>query len=190
MLVKTHSIGAALILLVISSTWTFVFTRKLLRVLEDRRRYQLGFDGERYVGEELSRLIAFGFEIYHDVPFDGFNIDHVLVGKPGIFIVETKTRRKPVNEIGDKEYHVVCDGKSLRWPWGAENQDIQQTVNSADTFSKWLSKAMGERVVVSSILTLPGWWIDLTAPCKNPYVLNPKQIITFAVPKRKNSTIR
>jgi len=29
-------------------------------------------------GEELTGLIAFGFEIYHDVPFDGFNIDHVL----------------------------------------------------------------------------------------------------------------
>jgi hypothetical protein len=32
------------------------------------------------MGEKLSRLIALGFEIYHDVPFDKFNVDHVLVG--------------------------------------------------------------------------------------------------------------
>jgi len=58
-----------------------------------------GFDGERYVGEALTPLVAQGFEIYHDVPFEGFNIDHVPVGPPGIFAVETKTRRKPGEQI-------------------------------------------------------------------------------------------
>jgi hypothetical protein len=33
-----------------------------------------------------------------NVPFDGFNIDRVLVGPPGVFSVETKTRREPVSD--------------------------------------------------------------------------------------------
>ena len=59
------------------------FGIKMYKALCERSKYWLGYQGERFVGEELSRLIAAGFEIYHDVPFDGFNMDHVLVGRRG-----------------------------------------------------------------------------------------------------------
>jgi len=174
---RLHGLIPCLILLAISLIWTLSFKGSLTRLLEERRTYRLGFDGERYVGEELSRLIAHGFEIFHDVPFDGFNMDHVLVGRQGVFVVETKTRSKPVNKAGDKEYQVVFDGKCLHWPWGQERQEIQQAIDAADTFSKWLSKAVGEQIQVFPILTLPGWWVDPKGFSKAVYVLNPKQII-------------
>jgi len=56
-----------------SSLW-----HQILRAAQGTIRLQLGFDGERYVGEALTPLVADGFEIYHDSPFEGFNIDHVL----------------------------------------------------------------------------------------------------------------
>ena len=34
---------------------------RLFKLLSTRANYQLGYDGERYVGEELSRLIGLGF---------------------------------------------------------------------------------------------------------------------------------
>jgi hypothetical protein len=146
-------------------------------LVRNRANYQLGFDGERFVGEELTRLVAEGFEIYHDLPFDGFNMDHVLVGSPGVFLVETKARRKPVKDTGGKEYRVVFDGFRLHWPWGADDYGVQQAANNGRTLAEWLSGAVGESVTVTPILALPGWLVDRKAPSTNVCVVNPKEII-------------
>jgi hypothetical protein len=173
-----HPIGFVVSVLFfgISACWVGVWGTKCFQTLRKRANYKLGFDGERYVAEELSRLIALGFEIYHDVPFDNFNIDHVLVGPPGVFVVETKTRRKPVDESGKKEYHVLFDGKFLQWPWGADSRGIEQAANNARTLAKWLSGAVGETVGATAILTLPGWMVDRKAPYDGVSILNPKEI--------------
>lgn len=152
------------------------FGIRLFKLLRTRGNYRLGYEGERFVGEELSRLMGLGFEIYHDVPFEGFNIDHVLVGPRGVFIVETKTRRKPVNEDGKKQFRVQFDGKYLQWPWGADSYGIEQAKNNAKTLAGWLSGSTGEPVWVVPILTLPGWLVERKAPTDGLHVLNPKEI--------------
>jgi hypothetical protein len=161
---------------VISAGSSAFFGVRLFRLLRSRANYRLGFEGERFVGEELSRLIVLGFEIYHDVPFDGFNIDHVLVGPRGVFIVETKTRRKPVNESGNTKFQVQFDGKFLQWPWGADSYGIEQAKNNAKTLAIWLGSATGENVWATPILTLPGWMVDRQIPSDSIHVLNPKEI--------------
>jgi len=155
---------------------TVYFGFKLSKLLPKRADYQLGYEGERYVGEELTRLIGLGFEIYHDVPFDGFNIDHVLVGARGVFIVETKTRRKPITVLGDKQYRVQFDGQRLIWPFGADGHGVQQAIGNAKTLSAWLGSACGEKVWVTPILTLPGWMVERMVPADGLHVLNPKEI--------------
>jgi len=162
---------------VISASSSAYFGMQIYSLVRMRANYRLGYEGERLVGEELSRLILLGFEIYHDVPFDGFNIDHVLVGPRGVFVVETKTRRKPLNQDGKKEYRVQFDGKSLLWPnWKPDSYGIDQAKNNAKTLAAWLGKTTGENVWATAILTLPGWMVDLKVPCDSFYVLNPKQI--------------
>lgn len=161
----------------LSITYASVFGWSFYRLLRERANYQLGFDGERFVGEELTRLVAVGFEVYHDLPFDGFNMDHVVVGSPGVFLVETKARRKPVKDTGGKEYRVVFDGVRLHWPWGADDYGVQQAANNARTLAGWLSGAVGESVAVTPILALPGWLVDRKAPSPNVCVVNPKEII-------------
>ena len=147
---------------------TSVLGFKLSQAVRQRDNYRLGYDGDRFVGEELSRLIAYGFEVYHDVPFDGFNIDHVLVGPQGVFSVETKARRKPIKNSGRKEYRVRFDGSCLRWPSGATDTDgLDQAVNDARTLSQWLGSAVGDSVYVTAILTLPGWMVDRSVPRSN-----------------------
>lgn len=137
---------------VLSLVWTAIVGFKLLRIIRKRGDYRLGFEGERFVGEELNHLAAKQFEVYHDVPFDGFNIDHVLVGPPGVFSVETKTRRKPIGEAGNKEYRVEFDGACLRWPWGTDTDALNQATRNAQTLAQWLSGAVGEHVLVTAIL--------------------------------------
>jgi len=174
------------VLFLLSVAWSIGFGWKIYRLLRERANYQLGFDGERFVGEELSRLVANGFEIYHDLPFDGFNIDHVLVGSSGVFAVETKTRRKPIAASGEKEYRVEFDGIRLHWPMGPDAYGIEQARNNARTLAEWLSGAVGEPVSVTAILTLPGWMVDRKAPSKGVHILNPKEIAKVCEPKRES----
>lgn len=177
-LLVQHSQGwiTSMLFFVVSAGACTFFGAKLIKLLRLRANYRLGYEGERFVGEELSRLIALGFEIYHDVPFDGFNIDHVLVGSRGVFIVETKTRRKPMNDSGDKQYRVQFDGKALQWPWGADSYGVEQAKNNAKTLATWLSSAPGENVSTAPVLTLPGWLVERKVASDTIRVLNPKEI--------------
>lgn len=124
--------------------------------------YQLGFTGERVVAEELNQLLSQGWRIFHDVPFDRYNVDHVAVGPIGVFAVETKTRRKWKDRATVHPAHmVVWDGRQLTWPSGTRNDfGLVQAARNAQTLAEFLTKAVGEPVRCQPVLTLPGWWIE------------------------------
>lgn len=151
------------------------FGRSLIRLQKQLWDYRLGFDGERVVGETLNQLLANGFKVFHDLPFAGFNIDHVIVGPAGVYAVETKTRRKPTHLKGHAKATVVYDGHALHFPWGSDTHGLAQAERNAATLAKWLTSATGEHVTVKPILTLPGWWVEQKIRGA-VNVLNPKQV--------------
>jgi len=149
------------------------------RARESNNRY-LGYFGERLVAEYLEPLKAQGWRIFHDVPgvANGhpFNIDHIAVGPSGVFVIETKTRRKGAARPGFDDHKVYFDGRSLIWPWGEDNHGLEQAEKNATWLTTALQTELGERVAVTPFLTLPGWWIDTkpsieSRPCR---VANPK----------------
>ena len=81
--------------LVVALAVTVVCAWRIARTRQRIQRLRLARSGERAVGQHLERLRESGIHVFHDVPGDGFNIDHVLVGEQGIFTVETKTFSKP-----------------------------------------------------------------------------------------------
>lgn len=161
----------------------FMMWRNLRKLQTQLWSYRLGFDGERIVGEHLNRLMADGFEVFHDVPFDGFNIDHVIVGPPGVFAIETKTRRKPAGLKGTAKATVIYDGAALHFPNKTPDTDaLEQALRNAKTVAKFLTSATGELTEVKPILTLPGWWVERKG--RGPVnVLNPKEVRNSFVAK-------
>jgi hypothetical protein len=167
---------------------TFWKWRKLKILIRRLWDYRLGFTGERVVGEELNQLLASGFRVFHDVPFDGFNIDHVLVGTPGVYAVETKTRRKPADVQGPEKARVTFDGETLTYPKGyVDRRALEQARRNTRTLEEWLTKACGERLVANAILTLPGWWVERRA-VGDVNVLNPDEI-KRSFPQRPRQTL-
>lgn len=132
---------------------------KLLPLMKKRYGYRLGLDCEQAVGQELNHLMREGYWVYHDVSFDKYNIDHVVVGPKGVFAVETKGRTKRNKKGGAKEAEVIFDGKSLQFPSWVETEPIEQAKRSSAQLSKWLLSAVGEHVDVQPVLALPGWFI-------------------------------
>lgn len=157
--------------------------RKLLvaqRLLWDCR---LGFSGERVVGESLTRLLAHGYHVFHDLLFDDFNIDHVIVGPAGVFAVETKARRKPADVKGQRRAVVTFDGETLIYPKWRDTHGLEQARRNAATLSKMLTKATGEYTSVGALLVIPGWFVDRKVRSNTVTVLNEKEIRSF-IPQR------
>lgn len=154
----------------------FFLGRKVIALAETLWDYRLGFTGERVVGEELNQLLSQGFRVFHDVPFDGFNLDHVVVGPPGVYCIETKARRKPADLKGSDKAAVTFDGEKLIYPKGNwDTKALDQARRNARTLEKWLTDACGERIVAHAILTLPGWFVTRRA-VSDVNVLNPQEI--------------
>lgn len=165
------------VILCIASTAYLVF--KLVRLLSQRRRTRLDYEGELAVGQELNQLMLQGFLVYHDFPADTFNIDHILVGTTGVFAVETKTRGKGAGRgSSSEEATVTYDGRMLNYADSSDFETIEQAKQQADWLSNWLEAATEEPLAVRAIVTLPGWVVKRTSADGIP-VVNPGQFASL-----------
>ncbi|MFI6153144.1 nuclease-related domain-containing protein [Kitasatospora sp. NPDC051170] len=65
--------------------------------------WAVGLRGERVVGRRLDRLRRDGWKVLHSVQFSsGTDIDHLVIGPPGVFTVNTKHHRGAVVWQGDQ----------------------------------------------------------------------------------------
>jgi len=53
-------------------------------------RWRRGAEGEKATSRALRRLVGYGWTLVNDVPLARGNIDHVLVGPPGVFALDSK----------------------------------------------------------------------------------------------------
>jgi len=161
------------------------FLFNLVKSLNLRRSYQLGYEGEIAVGQELNQLMLNGYRVYHDFPAEKFNIDHIVVSASGVFAVETKARSKPTSKDRRADAKVKYDGRSLQFPTGTDIQSIEQAKRQAEWLSKWLRSAVGEAVKVRPVVALPGWFVERVASGGIP-VINPKNFRSIVKPKDGN----
>lgn len=52
--------------------------------------WQQGAEGERKTGKALRPIERAGIRVFHDIPSARGNYDHIVVGRAGIFLLETK----------------------------------------------------------------------------------------------------
>lgn len=153
----------------------------VMKFVIKRSNYALGLSGERAVGEELNKLMRQGCHVFHDVPKpDKSNIDHVVIAPSGVYVIETKTRRKKKAPQGKQDHEIIFDGERLQFPHWADSYGIAQTRGNARWLSDYLSKSLAEPVRVTPILTLPGWFVT-TRASTDIKVVNPKQITGFVL---------
>ncbi len=157
----------------------FISARWLVLILAQRRDHALGFFGERVVGETLDTLRSKGFRVFHQVPAQEanppFEIDHVVIGGTGIFVLETKTRRKRTGRPGFEEHKIIFNGQQLVFPWGEDFIGLNQARDHAIWFENFVVQVLGKQIPVLPILVFPGWWVEEHA-VSTVRVANPKQV--------------
>src|SRR6266850_3617016 len=117
---------------------------------------KLGRDGEKAVGQFLESLRGRGYRVFHDVVGGNFNLDHVLIGPAGVFIVETKTHSKPSGDA-----RVVFDGETIRIDGFEPDRDpVIQAKAQASWLRELLTESTGRNFAVKSAIVFPGWYVN------------------------------
>ncbi len=141
----------------ILSTWAAI---KAFRGFKKAQNIRLGISGEQAVAEALNEAADSGFRSFHDLPAEEhWNIDHVSVGTRGVFLIETKARRRRVSRNGQPEHEVIFDGEFLQFPFCKDAKPIEQAKRNAKWLSNFLEKKTGTPVWVEPLVVLPGWFV-------------------------------
>jgi hypothetical protein len=162
------------IVAVIGTIW---LVWKALRSRTRVRNLRQGRDGERVVGQFLEGLRENGARIFHDVPGEGFNLDHVVISTRGIYVIETKTISKP-----SPDAKVVFDGERVtvagRQP---DRNPVTQAAAEADWLRRALAMSTGRALPVRGVVVYPGWWIEQVnrEHRRDVWVLEPKALPGF-----------
>lgn len=154
--------------------WGCVEARHLGRLLTLIRRKRLGWEGELATGEQLNRLYAQGYDVFHDIDGSGFNIDHVVVGSAGVFAIETKARVKQRASDNEGYWQAVFDGRQIDFAGYRTADALKQVQRNSEWLSRYLSSAVGENVPVRSVVALPGWFVKRSGK-SDIQVVNPAE---------------
>ena len=165
---KIYTVVAGVILIYAS--------RKAIKIKRKIRNLEQGREGEKAVGQYLDRLRGQGYQIFHDIVADGFNLDHALVGPSGVYAIETKTISKPSN----REAVVQYDGEKVTVAGFEPDRDpVQQVKASASWLQELIEESTGKRFKVRPVILYPGWYITNKSKGCEVWVLNPRALPAF-----------
>jgi hypothetical protein len=164
--------------------WTLVAAIAILyfvwffyRVRKRARNLRLGRDGERAVGQYLDGLRESAARVFHDVPAGAFNLDHVVISRRGIFIVETKTCSKPhpkatVSVRGDQ---IFLAGRVMT------RNPVEQVRAQIAWLAQLLQQSTGKTQPIRGAVVFPGWFIEPSSDVKRlgVWMLEPKALPAF-----------
>ncbi|MCK6465300.1 MAG: NERD domain-containing protein [Phycisphaerae bacterium] len=151
---------------------------QVYRGLKETKRLRLGMEGEQSVGQTLERMRAFGYEVFHDVPGKGFNVDHVLIGPAGLFVIETKA----VSKLAQGSPVVKYDGERVLVNGLRPDRDpVVQARAAAAFICDLLANILERRVPLRPVVLYPGWFVEKQPRGIEVWVLNPKALAPFVL---------
>jgi hypothetical protein len=102
----------------------FMITRYVLPLVERQDRGALA---EEHVGGLLDSLPGERWRVVHDATLGRGNVDHIVIGPPGVFTIETKSHPGPVR-VGRLHGNVIAQaqaqGRAIAWVTGCEVEPL------------------------------------------------------------------
>lgn len=151
--------------------------RQIQQVWPQIEALRLAREGEQAIGQYLEHLRESGYQVFHDIPGQGFNVDHVVIGPAGVFTIETKTWSKPLRG----ETRIVVDGERI-FANGVEPErnPLIQARAQATWLHELLKESTGRALLVRPAILFPGWFVERCPGGQSDvWVLNPKAFPAF-----------
>ncbi len=152
--------GSSLPVVMLALMVVCVVAFKLIARRSDRA--ERGADAEVVVAQ-LLRGLPKEYHVFHDLVFEGFNIDHVVIGPTGVFIVETKSHRGKVSAKGEA---LLLNGRPFEKPV------LNQAWSEAFTLRDRLPQIAGKPCSVQPLLCFPNAFIQARDPVKGVIVVS------------------
>jgi hypothetical protein len=167
---------------VLCGLWACKSVRRLRALKKEIHARRLGLRGEQAVAEALHspEVAGRGYFSFHDVPCDGGgNIDHVVLGPGGVFIIESKMRSQEKVPPGQKRNRLSFDGQTTSFPSGGYDHNAsKQARRNAAVLQGWLAPGAPE-VTVEALLVFPGWEVHMTERCDDVKALSSNQLRNY-----------
>ena len=124
---------------------------RLLDVRSDERNWRKGAEGEEEVGRRLAKLPTDRWAVVHDLTIGtrGANLDHLVVGPPGVFTLNTKHLTGKVTLY---RRALLQNGHKTRY--------LPEARREAERVQQRLTDALGRPVHVWPIIVLMGCELD------------------------------
>ncbi|MEM1090669.1 MAG: nuclease-related domain-containing protein [Pseudomonadota bacterium] len=155
-----------------------VATVKIRKSLKTAKNVKLGLEGERAVGQYLDRLHKRGALVLHDIPGEGFNLDHVVIDVSGIYLIETRTLSKP--DRGQAK--LTFNGERIfKGQFELARNPIIQVLAGTRWLRDLLESSTGRQFPIRPVVVFPGWYVEKTQEAKQSsvWVLEPKALPSF-----------
>lgn len=123
------------------------FAARVLRLPTAATSWEVGAKGEQIVDKRLGRLKPEGWRVLPAVmKRSGADIDHVVIGPPGVFTINTKHHRDARIWAGDHTLKVN----------NAPQQYLRNSRHEAESAARILTSAVGMSLVVMPVLAFVG----------------------------------
>jgi hypothetical protein len=107
--------------------------------------WQDGAVGEQWTGRTLRELESQGWRIFHDLATSQGNIDHVVVGPGGVFLLDSKRWRGSVTVEGDSAVVSRREDPDLHWRFTSPAHvkglavEVSQAIRTATRATVWVT---------------------------------------------------
>ncbi|HEX7048078.1 MAG TPA: nuclease-related domain-containing protein [Gammaproteobacteria bacterium] len=146
----------------------------VVRLVRMRRHRRFEWAARAAVGSILKRLNFSGNRVFHEVVIEGTTIDHVVIGKRGVFAINVVARSLPKQAEG-RPVAELKNGKLLL-AGQPEALPVGDAARNMTLLSAAASRVVGHRVPVRSVLAVPGWH-SVANDAGNHLVLNDKNLV-------------
>jgi Holliday junction resolvase-like predicted endonuclease len=150
--------------------------RRIDQSVKEERRAVRGAKGEELIGAMLEGL-GDRFLVFHDLPSPYGNIDHLVVSKQTVFLVETKAHGGRVN---------VVNGQIQVNQRPPEKDFIAQVVRNTAWLSAQLEEKLGTKIWIKPILVFTNAYVENPCLIRNIHVI-PKAFLLNTILKSSRS---
>lgn len=142
---------------------------RLGRTILTRRQVRFVRDANVAVGHQLQQISTGANRVFHDVVTTAGVVDHVLVGRTGIYAVNVVARR------AGKNGSAILKGNNLSFSNRQEQTPLVEITASTARLEKEICRLLGHKIRVRSVIAVPGWDIGEQAN-ENHLLVNERTI--------------
>ena len=124
---------------------------RLGRTLIAHRKVRFVRDANVAIGHQLQKISTGANRIFHDVGTSAGIVDHVLVGRSGIYAINVVARR------GRRNGSATLRDSCLSFSGLDEKTPIVDITASTVRLEKEVCRLLGHKIRVRSVIAVPGW---------------------------------